>query len=85
MARPAGRGHLLRHVPDQLGAVGQHDHAALARHVQGDRAADALRRAGDDAGLALEPPGMDHWTYPYAARWLSPMAVTAPLGENFSK
>ena len=61
----------------KLGPVHQDGVAVLRRHGHCDGAADTLGGAGDDAGLTRETAGMDH-------RCVSPNAVTAPLGENFS-
>ena len=74
---PASGSDLGSYLVHQLGAVHQDGVAALRRHAHRDGAADTLGGTGDDAGLARETARMDH-------RCVSPNAVTAPLGENFS-
>ena len=74
---PNTRADLGRNLVHKLGPVHQDDVAALRRHGHRNGTADALGGTGDDAGLARETAGMDH-------RCVSPNAVTAPLGENFS-
>jgi hypothetical protein len=73
---------LLPDLVDPVGAVHQHHLAALRRQAERHGTADPLRGAGDDRHLAGKASriGCHH----AAARWVSPMVVTAPLGENFS-